>query len=116
VAKLTVLNKTKGFLVHRLVAIAFIPNPNNLDTVDHINEDKKDNTIANLKWMTNLDNWKKSNMGEDNPKSKMTEDKVREMRDFYNKNKTTHKKLGEMYGISKSQVGVILSKKFWKDA
>lgn len=36
--------------VHRLVAKAFIPNLDNLPIVDHINKDKKDNKISNLRW------------------------------------------------------------------
>ena len=42
--------------VHRLVAQAFIPNPDNLTTVNHINEDKTDNRAVNLEWMSIADN------------------------------------------------------------
>ena len=42
--------------VHRLVAQAFIPNPNNLPTVNHINEDKTDNRVNNLEWASIADN------------------------------------------------------------
>lgn len=48
--------KRKGFLVHRLVADAFIPNPNNYAEVNHINEDKLDNRAENLEWVTHAQN------------------------------------------------------------
>ena len=48
--------KSYSFQVHRLVANAFIPNPDNLLTVNHINEDKTDNRVENLEWMSNQDN------------------------------------------------------------
>ena len=48
--------KQKNFLVHRLVAIAFIPNPDNLPQVNHINENKEDNSVDNLEWISHKNN------------------------------------------------------------
>lgn len=50
----------KNFTVHRLVAEAFIPNPDNLPTVNHIDEDKTNNNVSNLEWMTVQDNTRHS--------------------------------------------------------
>ena len=48
--------KGKNFLIHRLVAKAFIPNPNNLPEVNHKDEDKSNNCVENLEWMSKIDN------------------------------------------------------------
>ena len=42
--------------IHRLVAEAFIPNPNNLTTVNHKDEVKTNNVASNLEWMSQKDN------------------------------------------------------------
>jgi len=50
---LRVYIKKREYRIHRLVAEAFIPNPNNFPMINHINENKQDNRIENLEWCNN---------------------------------------------------------------
>jgi len=53
-------------LIHRLIAQTFIPNPNNLPCIDHINQYKHDNRPCNLRWVTHKDNSRNRDIGKNN--------------------------------------------------
>lgn len=50
-----VMLRRKGFLVHRLVASAFIPNPESKRTVNHLDKNRSNNRVENLEWATSIE-------------------------------------------------------------
>jgi len=82
--------KRKQWLVHRLVAICFIPNPDNLPFINHISGETTNNRIENLEWCTAKENavhaykngWIKLPIqsGKNNSQAKMTEEDVQNIR------------------------------------
>jgi hypothetical protein len=56
--KLTKNNKSKRIMLHRIIAEAFIENKHNKPFINHINSDRKDNSIENLEWCTQSENVK----------------------------------------------------------
>lgn len=83
-AGLTINGKWKGHPVHRLVASAFIPNPQNKPCVNHVDGNKKNNNVENLQWVTHKENTRhailndliKRPKGESHSGSRLTKEKV----------------------------------------
>lgn len=103
--------------IHRLVAIAFIPNPENKSSVNHIDYNKLNNISTNLEWCTQKENVDHSKWyygrGEDNPPAKLTNEQVLEIRAKYIPRVYTIRMLAKEYNICSSGVVRILQRKLW---
>ena len=60
------LGRGNIYLLHRLLALQFIPNPDNLDFIDHIDQNKTNNTLDNLRWASKSTNEKNKTRRKDN--------------------------------------------------
>lgn len=95
--------KCKGYLVHRLVAIHFVPNPDNLPEVNHKDEDKKNNAWCNLEWMTSAQNSLHSchkTTGSKCGTSKLSEEDVVTIADLLISKELKQTEIAKMYGVS----------------
>lgn len=112
--------RAQPFLVHRLVACAFIgPPPSPKHEVNHINGDKEDNRAENLEWVTSSENKKhafKNGLrptAEDHPWSKITPGIVRQIRSIRRHTGLSQERIGDMVGLSQTHVGRILRGDAW---
>ena len=114
-------NKVKNYQLHRLIADAFIPNPDNKLYVNHIDSNRENNSLENLEWVTFEENVKHgyesgyaSNKGSKNGFSILTEKQVLEMRSKRKNDKLTYQELATHYNVSYGCVAGIIQRKTWK--
>ena len=109
----------KMFRVHRLVAEAFLPNPNNLPVVNHLDHDRQNNAASNLEWCDqkrNLshaaesgrlrrDYWK----GKRSPNAKLSDAAALNIRRAYSDKQNSLQSLALEYGMSKRAIERIVN-------
>ena len=104
--------------IHRLVAGAFVDNPDSLPIVNHLNSVRDDNRACNLEWTTqSLNNYHAANRngayrGERNGRSILTEDDVRTIRRLRKAGQKLTE-IGERFGITKAHVSAIAHRRLW---
>ena len=101
--------------MHRLVAIAFIPNPDNLPEVNHKNMDREDNRAMGLEWVSKSQNVKHSMASGSRKGVKINPHIASEIREDYSvgmKNKDLKEKY-KKYKLASSTISQICSGKLW---
>ena len=107
--------KSDTILVHRLIAMTFIPNPNDLPEVNHKDGNKQNNHVSNLEWCTYSENGKhahkmglqQSQKGEKHIKAKLTNDQAERIRQLY-KEGVSQQKLADLFNVSQRTVSRII--------
>ena len=112
----------KTIRINRLVALTFIPNPENKTEVNHIDGDKFNNCVENLEWCTDSENKRHAiktglqKTGAENPNAKLTKEQVIEIRQTYKKYSKEYGSgaLAEKYGVDRSTILNIIYSKIYK--
>ena len=110
----------KSHSLHRLVAIHFIPNPDNLPNVGHKDHDPTNCAASNLYWTTQLENIHHSIeagrfiKGEKVKNSKLTASQVREIRSKIKNKEISQCKLAKELGVTQNCISEIVNRKTWQ--
>jgi hypothetical protein len=110
------------FLVHQLVARAFLENPNDCPFVNHVDGNHLNNKLNNLEWINQQDSIKRAyrlgliqaKRGAQNPGAKLTEDNVRQIRQYIAQKAFTQRKIAQMFGVVEMVISDIKLGKTWK--
>lgn len=112
--------KSEKMPVHRLVAEAFIPNPESKPEVNHLNGNRVDNRVENLEWATHIENIQHAvatglkKAGADHVQAKFTNEQIVYIRD--NPDGLTGKKLARMFGVHQMTISDVQCGKHYKRA
>lgn len=115
---------TKTFPVHRLVALAFVPNPDSKLVVNHKDSDTSNNNVSNLEWVTDLENLQhakdngllgKYGIGREGiiTHAKLTEDDVVDILRLYFDDNKTQNEIADKYSVTQNTIHKIVNNKSW---
>jgi len=117
-----ITKKSDNFSIHRLVANAFISNPDNKPFINHKDGNKLNNSVDNLEWVTqgeNLQHAVKSGTlildGHNNPNAAFTKEQVIEIRKLYSEGNLSCQKIANLYGVSKSPIVNMVAMRTYKN-
>ena len=116
-------NKGRQFVVHRLVAEAFIGSCPEGKEANHKDGNKHNNIPENLEYVTPSENQyhayklglKRGLKGEANPAVKLTRSQIEQIRLLYSIGLYSHRGLAKTFGMSKSQIGRIIRLESWRE-
>ena len=113
--------RDKTYSCHRLVALAWLPNPESKPQVNHKNGIRDDNRASNLEWVTNLENRQHADkyLHRDMPRgsrsgmAKLNESDVAEIKQLISSQQFYGKDIAKMYGVSPSNITSIKTGGTW---
>lgn len=125
--------RKQRFYVHRLVAMAFVPNPENKPQVNHMDCNKWNNSANNLEWVDIYEQMhhasingklycsefqkqqtRLANSGIKSHLSKLKDDDITKIRELSNVYGLTNRELGLLFGVHRETIGAIIRGKSWK--
>lgn len=104
-------------LVHRLIALTFLDNPNNLPEINHKDGNKQNNAVSNLEYCTASKNQKhaykmglqKPLKGEEHPSAKLTNKQAQEIRKIYKEKRISQQKIAGFFNVSLKTVSRVIN-------
>lgn len=121
--KFTLGKKSRAKFIHRLVAQAYIPNPEKKPEVNHLDGNKSNNNVSNLEWVTSKENKKHARendlsrfvSGEDSGSTSLTNKQIEKSCKMMEKNKLPLKEIAKKLNMPVDTLYSIRTKGMWKN-
>lgn len=106
--------KATNKYIHKLIAEAFIPNPEGKPCVNHIDGNKLNNNVSNLEWCTHAENHQHAARTGLKPRvAKLTPDDVLKIRRLLQDTDLSYRGIGEMFGVDRTTIYRIKTGRNW---